>query len=210
MTIAQPAHNRTNDAAVDPHGRLWVGTMDNDEQAGPGTIRCLDRGVLRATGAAGAVVTNGPACCAVNHVIYHVDSARRRIWRSPLRADASLAESTLFLQHDEEDGYPDGVVVDSEGCLWVALWDGWGVRRYSPQGDLIEHIAMPCARVTRIAFGGPDLRTAYVAPASTGLDAKALGEQPLARAVLAFDAGTAGVVAPPCRMGSIRAVPGHQ
>ena len=93
----------------------------------------------------------------------------------------------------EADGYPDGVVLDSEDCLWVALWDGWAVRRYAPDGSLLYQIDFPCARVTKIAFGGPELRTAYVTTARTGLDASALAAQPLAGALFAFDVPVAGL-----------------
>lgn len=201
ISIDQPAHNRTNDATVDNTGRLWLGTMDDREEKETGTIWCLDRGVLRPTSAR-AVVTNGPACCAKNGYIYHVDSPRRRIWRCRLGPDASLAESSLFAQLGEEDGYPDGVVVDAEACLWIALWDGWGVRRYSPEGEMLMHVPLPCARVTKIAFGGPDLRTAYVTTARTGLNDRALHDQPLAGSLFAFDPGTAGTAMPAYRPGT--------
>ena len=112
----------------------------------------------------------------------------------------AIAGSDLFLQLDETDGYPDGVVLDSEGCLWVALWDGWGVRRYAPSGELLLHIPLPCARVTKLAFGGPDLRTAYVTTARTGLDDAALARQPLAGALFAFDAPVAGLPLPEARI----------
>ncbi len=85
-----------------------------------------------------------------------------------------IAEPDLFLQLGQADGHPDGVVLDSEDCLWVALWDGWAVRRYAPDGTLLLQVDLPCARVTKIAFGGPDLRTAYVTTARTGLDAAQL------------------------------------
>jgi len=102
----------------------------------------------------------------------------------------------VFLQLTENDGHPDGVVLDSEDCLWVALWDGWGVRRYAPGGALLMTVALPCSRVTKIAFGGPDLRTVYVTTARVGLDAAALAEQPLAGGLFTFDVPVAGNVLP--------------
>lgn len=200
MRIDHPAHNRTNDATVDASGRLWFGTMDDEETSATGTIWCLDRGLLHETGIT-AVVTNGPACCPVRDVIYHVDSPNRRIWRSPLAQDACLASSALFLQLGEADGFPDGIVVDAEGCLWVALWDGWGVRRYSPDGDLLIHVPLPCARVTKIALGGPDFSTAFVTTARVGLTPDELDRQPLAGALFAFDAGVRGLPLPAYRPG---------
>ena len=189
--IDMPAHNRTNDATVDALGRLWLGTMDDDEALETGALYCLDRGVLHAMPAR-AIVTNGPAVTADAGTIYFVDSAERRIWRYAIVDGPSIAKPELFLQLAQADGHPDGVVLDSEDCLWVALWDGWAVRRYAPDGTLLLQIDFPCARVTKIAFGGPDLRTAYVTTARTGLDDAQLAQQPLAGGLFAFDAPVPG------------------
>lgn len=189
--IDMPAHNRTNDATVDALGRLWLGTMDDDEGQETGALYCLDRGDLHAMPAM-AIITNGPAISADARTLYFVDSARRRIWCYAIGDGPSIHSPELFLQLEEADGHPDGVVLDTEGCLWVALWDGWGVRRYAPDGTMLLHVDLPCARVTKIAFGGPDLRTAFVTTARTGLDDGQLAKQPLAGAVFAFEVGVAG------------------
>ena len=201
VTIPQPAHNRTNDATVDPSGRLWFGTMDDGESQPSGSIWCLDRGTLHPT-AIGAVVTNGPAASADGRVLYHVDSGNRTIWRCQVGEGPTLGPSEVFVQLAKADGHPDGIVTDAEDCLWVALWGGWGVRRYAPDGTLLLHVDLPCARVTKIAFGGADLRTAYVTTARSGLDAAALAEQSLAGSLFAFAAPVAGRVPPQVRMGS--------
>ena len=133
-----PGHNRTNDATVDAQGRIWFGTMDDEEQQPTGQLYCLDQAGLHAMGQ-DAVVTNGPAVTADGQWLYHVDSGKRQIWRLGLGEGPAICSRELFLQLSEADGYPDGVVLDSEGCLWVALWDGWAVRRYAPDGGL----AMP-------------------------------------------------------------------
>ncbi len=189
--VPMPAHNRTNDATVDCHGRLWFGTMDDHEQRPTGALYCLDKGALHHVGGQ-AVVTNGPAISRDGRTLYHVDSGGRTIWRYQVCDGPGIDAGAVFLRLTEADGYPDGVVLDSEDCLWVALWDGWGVRRYAPDGRLLLTVALPCARVTKIAFGGPDLRTAYVTTARVGLDAAAAAAQPLAGGLFAFDAPVAG------------------
>jgi D-xylonolactonase len=202
-SLPQPEHNRTNDATVDMRGRLWLGTMDDDEQQATGALWCLDRGTLHRIGGE-AVVTNGPAIGHDGRTLYHVDSGARTIWRFTIGANEAgapvIERREVFLQLTPADGHPDGVVLDSEDCLWVALWDGWGVRRYAPDGTLLLHIPFPCARVTKIAFGGSDLTTAYVTTARIGLDAAALAAQPLAGGLFAFDAPVPGRVLPPVRL----------
>ena len=134
-TIDQPAHNRTNDGTVDAQGRLWFGTMDDEEQQPTGALYCLDANGLHKMGGE-AVVTNGPAITPDGKTLYHVDSGNRTIWRYTIDDGPALSSGEVFLQLTEADGYPDGIVLDSEGCLWVALWDGWAVRRYAADGTL--------------------------------------------------------------------------
>jgi sugar lactone lactonase YvrE len=195
-SLDQPAHNRTNDATVDGDGRLWLGTMDDGEQAPTGTIWCLDRGQLHAS-PVHAVVTNGPAVS--GDVLYHVDSGARTVFRSRIDGP-KLAGTEVFVAIDPADGHPDGVIVDAEDCLWVGLWDGWGVRRYAPDGRLLAHIKFPCARVTKVALGGPDLRTAFVTTARVGLSEADLAQQPLAGSLFAFEAPAPGRVLPEVRL----------
>jgi sugar lactone lactonase YvrE len=198
-TLDMAAHNRINDATVDAAGRLWFGTMDDAEKVPTGTVHSLDRGELRRHDWQ-AVVTNGPAISCDGRTLYHVDSGERTIWRIPLDGGSLAATGEIFVRIDPADGYPDGVAVDSEDCLWVALWDGWGVRRYAPDGTLLLHIDLPCARVTKLAFGGPDLKTAFVTSARTGLDQAMLADQPLAGALFAFDAPAPGRLLPAVKL----------
>jgi D-xylonolactonase len=198
-TLPMPLNNRTNDATVDGSGRLWLGTMDDKEQHPTGALWCWTQGALHHLGQT-AVVTNGPAISRDGATLYFVDSGSRAIWRHVVTVGPGITARTLFLQLGEEDGYPDGIVLDAEGCLWVALWDGWCLRRYAPDGEMLLQVDLPCARVTKIAFGGPELRTAYVTTARIGLDDAALASQPLAGGLFAFDAPVAGLPLPAVRL----------
>jgi D-xylonolactonase len=197
--IDMPAHNRTNDATVDPSGRLWIGTMDNEETAPTGAIHLFDAGDLRAVGGA-CVITNGPAVSADGRTIYYVDTLGRTIYRCDISQETSLAKGEVFVTIAEKDGAPDGVTLDSEGCLWVGLWGGWQARRYAPDGTLLAVVAMPCANVTKVAFGGPDLRTGYVTTARKGLSEAELNGQPHAGGLFAFDAPAPGAPLPEMRL----------
>ncbi len=190
--IDMPAHNRTNDATVDPSGRLWFGTMDNGQTLATGAVHLFDGQSIREVGGACAI-TNGPAVSPDGGFLYHVDTVGRTIWRYDITSTDELEHGEIFVTIAHGEGWPDGVTIDAEGCLWVALWDGWGVRRYSPDGALLLSVAIPCAQVTKVAFGGADLRTAYVTTARTGLSASALERQPLAGGLFAFDAPAPGI-----------------
>jgi len=198
-TLPIPAGSRTNDATVDPSGRLWFGTMDIAEQAPDGAIFCWDRGKLTQMWA-GAVVTNGPAVTGDGNTLYWCDTSGRRVWRARIGAGPELHEITEFLRFDAEDGYPDGVIVDSEDCVWIAMWDGWGVRRYAPDGRLIARVTLPCARVTKMALGGADLRTAYITTARCGLSDESIAGQPLAGSLFTLRVETPGRALPAVRL----------
>lgn len=186
--------NRLNDATTGPDGRLWFGSMDDAEAAESGHIYRADgRGIARVV--SGISITNGPALNAEGNLLYHNDTLGRRVFVSTVGDDGALHDTRMFAEIDR--GYPDGPTVDADGGVWVALYGGWGVRHYAPDGGLIETIPFPVANVTKIAFGGPDLRTAYATTATKGLSAQDRIEQPLAGNLFAFDPGTTGQPAAP-------------
>lgn len=181
---SQPG-NRLNDAAVDCHGRLWLGSMDDAETAPTGHIYRGDaRGVARLLG--GITITNGPAVSADGTLLYHVDTLARTIYVSEIDDDGTLRGTRPFVTIASGEGHPDGPVVDAEGYLWVGLWGGWSARRYSPAGDLVQTVRFPVANVTKIALGGRDGLTAYATTATKGLSATERADQPLAGNVFTF------------------------
>ncbi|MEG3175064.1 SMP-30/gluconolactonase/LRE family protein [Sphingomonas sp. RB3P16] len=191
-TIAMPAHNRTNDATVDSAGRLWFGTMDDEESSPSGAVHLFDGETVRVVGGE-CTITNGPAISPDGRHLYHVDTLAGTIVRFDIATDETLSDAVSFATIAPEDGNPDGVTVDSEGCVWVGLWGGWEARRYAPDGTLLARVALPCANVTKVAFGGPDLRTGYVTTARAGLSEADLAEQPHAGGLFAFDAPAPGL-----------------
>ncbi|MGH6782793.1 MAG: SMP-30/gluconolactonase/LRE family protein, partial [Sphingomonadaceae bacterium] len=165
---AERPGNRLNDGAVDPSGRLWFGSMDDAEAAPSGRLYRMEPGGPVALDD-GYVITNGPAFSPDGRVLYHTDTLERTIYAFDLAADGAIAGKRVFVEIEPGAGYPDGPVVDAEGCLWTGLFGGWGVRRYSSAGELLETVAFPCANVTKLAFGGEGLRTAYATTAWKGL-----------------------------------------
>jgi xylono-1,5-lactonase len=184
--------NRLNDATVDAAGRVWFGSMDDGEEAASGRLYRYDAGTVHDSGVSPVCITNGPAISVDGATLYHTDTLGRVIHAVPVNDDGSLGLPSPFATIDDRDGWPDGCVVDAEGHLWTGLWGGWRARRYDPAGRIVQEVRFPCANITKIAFGGPDLRTAYATTARKGLDATELEGQPLAGNLFAFDAGVAG------------------
>ena len=185
--------NRFNDGKVDRRGRFWAGSMDDTEQEMTGTLYVIDAGLRIAVVDREYKVTNGPAFSPAGDVMYHNDSARQVTYAFDLDADGNAADRRVFLQFGPGDGYPDGMTVDCDGCLWIAFWDGWAVRRYAPSGDWLETIRMPVARPTSCAFGGVDRDRLYITSASIGLDADALAMQPNAGGLFMTAPGVRGL-----------------
>lgn len=170
--------NRLNDGVVDAQGRLWFGTMDNGEQAKTGSFYCHAAGEVGHTGLSGICITNGPAISPDGKTLFWVDTLGRTISACDILEDGSLGNSRLLATIEEGGGFPDGPTCDSEGCVWISLYAGWEVRRYSPEGDLLQRVAFPVSNITKIAFGGPDLRTAYATTARQKMSAEEIACQP--------------------------------
>ncbi|MCF3131304.1 SMP-30/gluconolactonase/LRE family protein [Streptomyces olivochromogenes] len=160
---------RANDAAVAPDGSLWAGTMRYDEAAGGGTLSRLTADGAVETVLPSVAVSNGIGWSPDGNRLYYVDSPTRRVDVFDLDGERAVNRRPLA-EIEEGAGFPDGLTVDAEGCVWVALWDGGAVRRYTPDGDLDRVLLLPAPRTTACAFGGPDLTDLYITTARTGLD----------------------------------------
>ncbi|MFC3556994.1 SMP-30/gluconolactonase/LRE family protein [Sphingomonas qilianensis] len=189
--------NRLNDAAIDPAGRLFFGTMDNDEAAPSGRVFMLDAGAVSATAIHPTVITNGPAIAPGGTHLYHVDTLARTITVHAIAADGSVGPAAPFLRFTGDEGHPDGAICDAEGGVWVAFYGGWAARRYNTSGQLTDEVRFPVSNVTKIALGGPDHRTAYATTARQGLSAEALAAQPLAGDIFTFPVSIPGLPIPP-------------
>jgi D-xylonolactonase len=159
--------NRLNDATVDPQGRLWFGSMDDGESDLTGAIYRLGSDGTCINTTDHVAITNGPAISPDGKTLYHVD--------------------TLV-----GEGHPDGPTVDSEGCVWVGLYNGWAVRRYSPAGELLETVKFPVSAITKIAFGGPDGKTVFATTANKHIAPGDLAKQPHAGDLFRFEVSVPG------------------
>ena len=181
---------RGNDAAVDAGGHLWAGTMRYDESAGGGRLYRVAPGGEVITVLDRVTVSNGVGWSPDGRRMYYVDSPTRRVDVFDVDPGTGLvAGRRMFLELGEAPGFPDGLTVDADGCLWVALYGGGAVHRYDPDGRLDGVIEVPTGQVTACAFGGPQLDQLFVTTSRQGLDPD---EQPEAGAVFRYDAGVRG------------------
>jgi sugar lactone lactonase YvrE len=195
--IAEPEKhlpgNRFNDGKVDRRGRFWAGTMDDAEKEATGTLYCVDDDGKWNAVDSGYKVTNGPAFSPSGDIMYHNDSGRSVTYAFDMDSSGTPGNRRVFQQFKEGDGHPDGMTVDSEGCVWIAFWDGSCVRRFSPAGEWLETIEMPVSRPTSCTFGGKDLDRLYISSASIGLDEQASAMQPNAGGLFMLVPGVQGI-----------------
>lgn len=185
---------RFNDGACDPAGRFFAGTMAYDLAAGAASLYRLDPDHRVTEVVHDVTISNGLGWSPDQHTVYYVDSPTQRIDAFDYDRDSGeISGRRPVVGIPADAGLPDGLTVDAEGGIWTAFWDGWAVRRYTPDGHLDRELRLPVARVTSCAFGGDDLATLYITSARDGLDERQLTEQPLAGAVFAHDPGVWGL-----------------
>ena len=157
---------RMNDGACDSNGRFWAGTMHVDEFQGAGSLYRLEADGHVETVLGDVTISNGIGWSPDDTVMYYVDTMLGVDAFDYDAPSGAISNRRRIVTIEEGAGLPDGLVVDAEGCLWLALWDGWSVRRYSPDGTLLGVVELPVARVTKPAFGGPTLDDLYITTAA--------------------------------------------
>lgn len=184
---------RFNDGKCDPRGRFWAGTMAYDEAEGAACLYRLDMdGSVRRV-LDGVTISNGLAWSHDGGTMYYIDSPTQRIDAFSFSPDTGeIADRRTIVEIPAELGSPDGMTIDADGGLWVALWGGSAVHRYV-DGRLDRVIRLPVSQPTSCAFGGPDLDELYVTSAWKGLTADARPAEPLAGALFRLRPGVRGV-----------------
>ncbi len=186
--------NRFNDGKVDRSGRVWAGTMNEKGPEPSGSLYRLDPDGSIKRMATGFICSNGLGWSPDNRTMYFTDSMIRTIWTYEFDpASGALGERRVFATVAANGGLPDGLTVDSEGFVWSAVWDGWRVVRYAPDGTIERTIRMPVQRPSSCMFGGPDLKTLYITSACVELGWNALKNGPLAGSLFALSTDVAGL-----------------
>lgn len=186
--------NRMNDGKCDPAGRFWAGTMATDELTrGAGALYRLDPDLQVRRMVDGITLSNGLDWSLDGREMYYIDSPTHGLDVFDFHLqDGSLGARRRLISIPRDEGLPDGMTVDAEGGLWVALHGSGTIRRYLADGtvDCIVHVPPPM--VTCCAFGGPDLTDLYITTMREGLSAEASRAQPLAGALFVCRPGVRG------------------
>lgn len=190
---AHRPETRMNDGAVDPAGRFWAGTMGMGGVIDRGTLYRLDPDGSVHAMLAPVSISNGIDWSPDARLMYYVDTMTGRVDVFDFHLETgAIGNRRPFVSVPASDGWPDGLVVDAEGAVWLALWEGRGVRRYLPDGRLDRTIDLPVSLVTKPAFGGPELQDLYVTSALIELDPAGRAEEPLAGGVFRARADVRG------------------
>ena len=168
----EPETNRANDGAVDPAGRLFQGTMSNTEPGSPvAALHRVDADGIARRVLSDVMISNGIGWSPDRSTMYYIDTLTFRVDQFDYDPDTGEIEGRRpFVTFDGSSGGPDGMTVDADGCLWVAMFGGFGVQRFSPQGEQLETVVTPGApQTTCCCFGGPDLDTLYITTAAASI-----------------------------------------
>lgn len=160
---------RMNDAVCDSAGRMWAGTMAYDAVPGAGALHRWDTDGSSTCVLSGLTVPNGPVFSPDGRTLYLADSAAGTMEAFTVDPDtADLSDRRLVFRIEPEDGSPDGMTVDGDGCIWSAIWGGSQIRRYSPEGQLLQTVDVPALQPTAVCLTGQHL---IVTTATYGLAA---------------------------------------
>lgn len=175
-------NNRFNDGKCDPEGRLWVGTMARSGIEGAGSLYMIGPDGSVQTKKKNVTCSNGMGWSPDRKTMYYIDTPTKKVVAFDYEAGAGeITNERVVVSLEKEDGFPDGMCVDAEGMIWVAMWEGWSVKRFNPvTGKKLFQIDFPVANITCCCFGGDNLTDLYITSAREGIAKDALPGQPLA------------------------------
>lgn len=190
---ADQPRNRMNDGCVDSRGRFWAGTMGMGGLRERGALYRLDPDGSVTRILTGVSISNGIDWSPDDRLMYYVDTPTGRVDCFDFDADAGTIQNRRpFVTIAAGAGWPDGLAVDADGQVWLALWEGGAVHCYSPDGRLEQVVRFPVTLTTKPAFGGPDLGDLYVTSAWIELKDGARARQPMAGGVFRLRPGVKG------------------
>lgn len=185
--------NRSNDGKCDAAGRLWIGTMNKEAKGAVGTLYCFDGKEVKKM-ISNRKVSNGICWSTDNTKMYYVDSFDYNIkaYDFDLESGAVSNERTI-IEMKEARFAPDGMTIDEQGMLWVAMWGEGTVNRYNPlSGELVGKVEVNAPHVSSCAFGGANMTQLLITTASAGLTKEELKQFPESGTLFLVDVGIKG------------------
>lgn len=193
--VPEGKESRLNDGACDPQGRFLVGSLALDDRHGQECLYRYEADGTVTTIDADLELSNGLAWSPDLSTMYSVDSVPGTIWARDYDAvTGAYGERRVLLEIS--DGTPDGLCVDVDGNLWIALWGAGQVRCHSPEGEHLATVEVAAPNVTSVAFVGPRLDTLLITSARTGMTREETARHPDAGRVFLADVGTRGLPTP--------------
>jgi sugar lactone lactonase YvrE len=194
---ADKPDNRFNDGKCDSQGRFWFGSMSEVEEPEASLYRYDPDGSLHVM-ETGLTISNGLGWSPDDKTFYLTDSPPQKIYAYDYDAErGEISNCRVFVDLKGESFFPDGLAIDTEGCIWSAMWDGWCVIRFDPEGQEMLRIEMPVQRPTCCIFGGAQMTDLYITTASVGLSQKEIQESFQAGNLFRFRADVAGLPSHP-------------
>ena len=185
---------RMNDGAADPWGRFWIGSMAVDESVGAGSLYRFEESTGAEMMRDHVTVSNGRGWRPERRTMYYVDSGPRTIHAFDVDESGEISRQRPFVQFDtNEEGAPDGLCVDRNGNLWVAVWGGYEVRQYSAGGEQLARVQIATAQPSSCALGGVNGTTLYVTTAQENMSAESLASEADAGRLFCVDVQVAGL-----------------
>ncbi len=191
VTLFDDPRLRNNEGGCDPQGRLWLGNMAYEKTEGDATVYRWDGpGSEPQTGWDGASISNGIAWSPDGALAYWNDTPTGQVTVFDHDPERGPVDPRPLVRVPEQTGHPDGLTVDAEGGIWVAMNHGSAVHRYSPEGELTQVIELPVRQITACTFGGPDLDRLYMTSSRENLPDH---EEPAAGSIYAVEPGVRGL-----------------
>ncbi|CAM3987876.1 SMP-30/gluconolactonase/LRE family protein [Bacillus paramycoides] len=186
--------NRFNDGKCDPAGRFWAGTTDLYGISGAGSLYCLNNNYSVEKKVSHVNTSNGLAWSPDYTYLYFIDTPTKKVVRYHYDIHTGvISNPTDVITFPENDGLPDGMTIDEEGCLWIAHWGGSKITRWNPlTGEQILSIPIPALYVTSCTFGGSNLTDLYITTARTRMTDEELKQYPHAGGIFRIQTNVKG------------------
>lgn len=180
---------RLNDAKIDSSGAIWAGSLNNEDESRPdGRLFRLDSHGQLTVADGPYCVANGPALSPDERLLLHTDSARRLIYAFDLDVHTGvLSNKRVWREFPLDEGFPDGMTFDADGCVWIAHWGAGCISRFDMDGNLLRRVRMPIPNPTNLCFAGENLGRLFVTSARDGLSEQQLAAAPASGSLFEVD-----------------------